>query len=103
MTPAVPAPLLAIDAPSLLYRAFFRSRTRSRTPMATGQRPLRHGELRPLGRRASRAARGLPVLRRGGRALPDRSLPSYNADRPPMPEGPASQWADVPALDEDFG
>jgi len=23
MTPAVPAPLLAVDAPSLLYRAFF--------------------------------------------------------------------------------
>ena len=92
MTPAVPAPLLAVDAPSLLYRAFFAlpglDQGRRGPP---GQRAPRHGEPRPLGRRAPRAARGLPVLRRRGRRttapifpeLPRRSAPDAGGAREP--------------------
>jgi DNA polymerase-1 len=104
MTPAVPAPLLAIDAPSLLYRAFFA------LPDS-----IKDAEGRPANALLGMANLVLWVIERhgpravclcfGAEAAHYRTdlFPSYHADRPPMPEGLASQWADAPALYEDFG
>ena len=77
------APLLAVDAPSLLYRAFF-ALPKSITD-ADG-RPvnalLGTANLRAAGRRAARPARRGPVLRRRGGGLPHRGLPALPR-RPP--------------------
>ena len=72
---AMPGPLLAVDAPSLLYRAFYALPKTIMDDRAAGQRAARHREPRPAGGRAARAAGRRAVLRRGGRPLPRRALP----------------------------
>ena len=72
----MPGPLLAVDAPSLLYRAFYAlPKTITDAEGDAGQRAAGRRQPRAAGGRAPRAARGRPVLRRGGRALPRRALP----------------------------
>jgi 5'-3' exonuclease len=104
MTPAVPAPLLAIDAPSLLYRAFFA------LPDS-----IKDADGRPANALLGMANLVLWVVERhdpravvlcfGAEAAHYRTdlFQPYHADRPPMPEGLASQWAYAPALYESFG
>jgi 5'-3' exonuclease len=104
MTPAVPAPLLAVDAPSLLYRAFFA------LPDS-----IKDADGRPANALLGMANLVLWVVERhdpravvlcfGAEAAHYRTdlFAPYHADRPPMPEGLASQWADAPALYESFG
>ena len=69
-----PAPLLAVDAPSLLYRAFF---ALPKSIKGADGRPvnalLGHGEPPAPGGRRARPARRRAVLRRGGRRLPRRA------------------------------
>ena len=89
-----PRPLLAVDRPNLLFRAFFalpRSITGRRRPPA--QRPAGHGEPDPAGGRALRPARRRPLLRRRGGAPTARSsCPRYHADRPPLDPDLAHQF-----------
>ena len=97
-------PLLVTDAPHLLYRAFFA------LPDS-----IKDAEGRPANALLGMANLVLWVVERhgpravclcfGAEAAHYRTdlFPSYHADRPPMPEGLASQWADAPALYEDFG
>ena len=89
----MPGPLLAVDAPSLLYRAFFAlpslDQRRRRAPR---QRPAGDGEPRPAGRERHDPARRRAVLGRRGRRLPRRAFPAYHADRPTMPDELARQW-----------
>ena len=104
MTPAVPAPLLAVDAPSLLYRAFFAlpdSIKDAEGRPANALLGMANLVLWVVERHGPRAV----VLCFGAEAAHYRTdlFPSYHADRPPMPEGLASQWADAPTLYEDFG
>jgi DNA polymerase-1 len=100
----VPAPLLAVDAPSLMYRAFFA------LPDS-----IKDAEGRPANALLGTANLVLWVIERhapravvmcfGAEAATYRTdlYPSYHADRPEMPEGLATQWADAPALFEAFG
>jgi len=104
ITRAVPAPLLAVDAPSLMYRAFFA------LPDS-----IKDAEGRPANALLGTANLVLWVVERhapravvmcfGAEAAHYRTeiFPPYHADRPEMPEGLATQWADAPALFEDFG
>jgi DNA polymerase-1 len=104
MTPAVPGPLLAVDAPSLLYRAFFA------LPDS-----IKDAEGRPANALLGTANLILWVVERhrpravvlcfGAEAATYRTdlFAPYHADRPPMPDGLATQWADAPRLFEDFG
>jgi DNA polymerase-1 len=104
MTPGVPAPLLAVDAPSLMYRAFFA------LPDS-----IKDAEGRPANALLGTANLILWVVERhrpravvlcfGAEAAAYRTelFAPYHADRPPMPDGLATQWAAAPALFEDFG
>ena len=99
-----PAALMVVDAPHLLYRGFFA------LPDS-----IKDAEGRPANALLGMANLVLWVIERhgpravclcfGAEAAHYRTdlFPSYHADRPPMPEGLASQWADAPALYEDFG
>jgi 5'-3' exonuclease len=104
MTPRVPAPLLAVDAPSLLYRAFFAlpdSIKDADGRPANALLGMANLVLWVVERHRPRAV----VLCFGAEAAHYRTdlFPAYHADRPPMPEGLAGQWADAPALYECFG
>jgi 5'-3' exonuclease len=101
---ASPAPLLAVDAPSLLYRAFF---------ALPGS--ITDGEGRPVNallgctnlilQAVERYAPRAVVLCFGAEAATYRVElhDGYHADRPPMPEDLESQWADAPAFFASFG
>jgi DNA polymerase-1 len=100
----LPAPLLAVDAPSLLYRAFF-----ALPKSITG--PDGHSVNALLGtanlvlwvveRHEPRAV----VLCSGAEAATYRTdlFPPYHADRPPVPDELAPQWADARPYFESFG
>ena len=84
-----PAPLLVVDAPHLLYRAFFALPTRS--PSADGQpgqRAARLGQPDAVVRREATTPRAV-VMCFGAEAAEYRveAFPAYHADRPPMPDG----------------
>lgn len=101
---AVPAPLLAVDLPSMLYRAFFAL-----------PRTITDDEDRPVN--ALLGATNLilaEVLERDPRAValclgPDaaayrtEAFPAYHADRDEMPAELRDQWARGPAFFEAFG
>jgi DNA polymerase-1 len=104
MTPRVPAPLLAVDAPSLMYRAFFAlpdSIKDAQGRPANALLGVANLVLWVVERHRPRAV----VLCFGAEAATYRTdlFAPYHADRPPMPDGLATQWADAPALFEDFG
>ena len=73
--PRVAAPLLAVDTPSMLYRAFFAlPKSIKGADGKPGQRAARHRQPGPARDRAARAAGGRPLLRPRRRRLPDRAL-----------------------------
>ena len=98
------APLLAVDAPSLLYRAFFA------LPQS-----ITDGEGRPVNAllgtanlvlfAVERYAPRAVVLCWGAEAAAYRKqlYEPYHADRPPMPDELSSQWEVAPAFFGSFG
>ncbi|HVW17952.1 MAG TPA: 5'-3' exonuclease [Solirubrobacteraceae bacterium] len=100
----MPAPLLAVDAPSLLYRAFF---ALPESIVDDERRPVNallgcaNQVLWAVERHAPRAV----ALCFGAEAAVYRVElhPGYHADRPPMPAALERQWRLAPALYEAFG
>jgi DNA polymerase-1 len=100
----MPGPLLIVDAPSLLYRAFYglpKSITGADGQPVNALLGFANQVLWAVERHAPRAV----VLCTGAEAASYRaaSLPSYHADRPPVPDELAPQWADAPAFFGAFG
>ena len=100
----MPAPLLAVDAPSLLYRAFF---ALPKTITGADGQPVNallgcaNLVLQAVEKHAPRAV----VFCFGAEAAHYRVelLDAYHADRPEMPEELVRQWADAPAFFGAFG
>ncbi len=95
----MPGPLLAVDAPSLLYRAFHalpRSITGPDGVPVNALLGMANLVLQAVERHAPRAV----VLCFGEEAAPYRVdlFDGYHADRPEMPEDLVPQWADAPAF-----
>jgi DNA polymerase-1 len=100
----VPAPLLVVDAPSLLYRAFFalpQSITDGDGQPVNALLGMANLVLFVVERRAPRAV----VLCWGAEAAVYRTdlYAPYHADRPPMPPELERQWRDAPAFFGGFG
>ena len=99
-----PAPLLVVDAPSLLYRAFFALPSSIKgsdgrpVNALLGTANLLVQAVDASGPRRSSSA---SALRRP--ATGRRLWPGYHADRPPMPDDLVPQWADAPAFFAAFG
>jgi DNA polymerase-1 len=100
----MPGPLLVVDAPSLLYRAFY-----ALPSSITG------GDGRPVNALLGTANLTLFAIERhapravalcfGAEAARYRTdaFPAYHADRAPMPDDLAGQWEDAPAFFSAFG
>lgn len=100
----MPAPLLAVDAPSLLYRAFFALPKSITAPDGTSVNALlgtANLVLWVVERHKPRAV----VLCSGAEAATYRVelFGGYHADRPPVPDELAPQWADARPFFESFG
>ena len=100
----MPAPLLAVDAPSLLYRAFFalpQSITDGDGHPVNGLLGMANLVLFVVERHAPRAV----VLCWGAEAAAYRTelFAPYHADRPPMPPELERQWRDAPGFFAAFG
>jgi 5'-3' exonuclease len=100
----VPGPLLVVDAPSLLYRAFFalpKSITGTNGESVNALLGCANAVLWVVERHAPRAV----ILCDGAEAGVYRKLlyPPYHGDRPPTPEQLAPQFADAPAFYRSFG
>jgi 5'-3' exonuclease len=100
----VPAPLLVVDAPSLLYRAFFalpQSITDGAGRPVNALLGMANLVLFVVERHAPRAV----VLCWGAEAAVYRTelYPPYHADRPPMPPELERQWLDARAFFGAFG
>ena len=100
----MPGPLLAVDAPSLLYRAFFalpQSITDGDGHPVNALLGMANLILFVVERHAPRAV----VLCFGAEAADYRAelYAPYHADRPPMPAELERQWADAPAFFGAFG
>jgi 5'-3' exonuclease len=100
----LPSPLLAVDAPSLLYRAFFALPKSITAPGGMSVNALlgvANLVLQAVERHRPRAV----VLCAGAEAAHYRTdlFPAYHADRPPVPDELAPQWADAPAFFGAFG
>ncbi|HWC27590.1 MAG TPA: 5'-3' exonuclease [Solirubrobacteraceae bacterium] len=98
------APLLAVDAPSLLFRAFFalpRSITDDAGRPVNALLGTANLVLYVVERHAPRAV----VLCWGAEAAAYRAelFAAYHADRPPMPPELEPQWRDAPAFFGAFG
>ena len=101
---AVPPPLLAVDAPSLLYRAFFalpKSITDGAGHPVNALLGTANLVLFTVERQAPRAV----VLCWGAEAAAYRTqlFEPYHAERPPMPPELERQWRDAPAFFAAFG
>jgi DNA polymerase-1 len=100
----MPGPLLAVDTPSLLYRAFF---ALPKSIRGEGGRPVNallgtaNLVLWVVERHDPRAV----VLCSGAESAAYRAAawPPYHADRPPMPDELREQWDDAPAFFAAFG
>ncbi len=100
----MPGPLLAVDLPSMLYRAFF---ALPDSIKGTDGKPVNallgsaNLILQVVGEHDPRAV----VLCMGPDAADYRVelYAAYHAARPEMPEGLVGQWADAPAFFEAFG
>jgi DNA polymerase-1 len=102
--PVVPKPLLAVDAPSLLYRAFFALPTKITGSDGTPVNALL-GSVNMLLREVETHDPRAVVCCFGPDAAEYRVAlyPGYHAARPPMPDELAPQWERAPALFEAFG
>ena len=100
----MPGPLLVTDAPFLLYRAFF-----ALPDKITGAdgRPVNAllGAVNQTLWCVERFDPRAVVMCFGPESAEYRveAFPAYHADRPPMPDDLAHQWAQAPALFEAFG
>jgi 5'-3' exonuclease len=97
-------PLLAVDAPSILYRAFYglpKSITGAGGTPVNALLGFANQVLWVVERYAPRAV----VLCTGAEAATYRTdlFAPYHGDRPPVPDELAPQWAAAPALFEAFG
>ena len=94
--PAEPSPLLVVDAPSLLYRAFF---ALPKSIKGSDGRPVNAllGTANLLLQAADRHRPRAVVLCFGAEAAAYRveAFPAYHADRPPMPDELVHQWTDA--------
>ena len=100
----MPGPLLAVDAPSLLYRAFFalpKSITDDDGHPVNALLGMANLVLFEVERHGPRAV----VLCFGAEAADYRTaaFEPYHADRPPMPDELERQWADAPRFFGAFG
>jgi 5'-3' exonuclease len=100
----MPSPLLVVDAPSLLYRAFYglpKSITGADGNPVNALLGFANQVLWAVERHTPRAV----ILCTGAEAATYRvqALPVYHADRPPVPDELAPQWADAPAFFGAFG
>ncbi len=100
----VPSPLLAVDAPSLLYRAFFALPDSITGPDDEPVNALLGTTNLILLEIEAHEPRAV-VMCFGAEAAAYRTelLGSYHADRPEMPDGLASQWARARGFFEAFG
>jgi 5'-3' exonuclease len=100
----VPGPLLAVDAPSLLYRAFFALPKSITAPDGTPVNALLGVANLVLQVVESRRPRAV-VLCFGAEAADYRVelYAAYHAERPPMPDELEVQWADAEAFFGAFG
>src|SRR3954470_2500358 len=100
----MPAPLLAVDAPSLLYRAFF---ALPQSIRGAGEQPVNallgtaNLVLWVVERHRPRAV----VMCSGAESAAYRAAawPGYHADRPAVPDELAGQWQDAPRFFRAFG
>jgi 5'-3' exonuclease len=97
-------PLLVVDAPSLLYRAYYglpRSITGADGRPVNALLGFANQVLWAVDKHAPRAV----ILCTGAEAATYRvdALPRYHADRPPVPDELAPQWADAPGFFAAFG
>jgi 5'-3' exonuclease len=100
----MPRPLVVVDAPSLLYRAFFalpKSITDDDGRPVNALLGVANLVLWVVERHDPRAV----VLCTGAEAATYRTelLDAYHADRPPVPDELAPQWEDAPAFFATFG
>jgi 5'-3' exonuclease len=102
--PPVAAPLLAVDAPSLLYRAFFALPKSIADPEGRPVNALL-GTANLLLQAVEQHGPRAVVLCFGAEAAAYRTAayPPYHADRPPMPDELAHQWADARGFFGAFG
>ncbi|MGH2688446.1 MAG: DNA polymerase ligase N-terminal domain-containing protein, partial [Actinomycetota bacterium] len=98
------APLLVVDAPSLLYRAFFALPRTITGPDGQAVNALLGTANLILAAVETHAPRAVMVCF-GAEAAQYRVelYPGYHADRPPMPAGLEPQWAAAPAFFDAFG
>lgn len=101
---AAEGPLLAVDAPSLMYRAFFGLPSSIRGAEGGPVNALLGMSNLVLAAVAAHAPRAT-VLCWGAEAAMYRValFAGYHADRPPMPDELVPQWDDAPALFAEFG
>jgi DNA polymerase-1 len=98
------APLLVVDLPSMLYRAFFALPDSIKGADGKPVNALLGSANLILQAVTDREPRAV-VLCMGPDAAAYRVelYPGYHAERPEMPEGLVGQWADAPAFFEAFG
>ena len=97
-------PLLVTDAPHLLYRAFYALPDSIKGPDGQPTNALLGSVNVTLQAIEDHAPRAV-VMCFGAEAAEYRTdaFPAYHADRPPMPDGLATQWAKAPGLYEALG
>ena len=100
----MPGPLLAVDAPSLLYRAYFALPSSIKGTDGTPVNALL-GTANLILQAVERYEPRAVALCFGAEAARYRTdlFPPYHADRPPMPDELAAQWEDAPAFFTAFG
>jgi 5'-3' exonuclease len=100
----MPSPLLVVDAPSLLYRAFHALPASITGPDGVPVNALL-GTANLLLQAVERHDPRAVVLCFGAEAAEYRvaAYPAYHADRPPMPDDLVPQWADADAFFGAFG
>src|SRR3954463_12352877 len=100
----MPAPLLAVDAPSLLYRAFF---ALPQSIRGAGEQPVNallgtaNLVLWVVERHDPRAVVFCTGAESAG--YPAQAFPPSPADRPPVPDELTPQWAEAPGFFRAFG
>ena len=100
----MPAPLLAVDAPSMLYRAFYALPDSIKGADGKPVNALLGTANLVLAEIETHAPRAVAICF-GAEAAAYRTelLGSYHADRPEMPEGLVGQWEDADAFFSAFG
>jgi 5'-3' exonuclease len=99
----VPAPLLAVDAPSMLYRAFYALPKTIKGPDGNAVNALLGSANLILAEVEVHRPRAVALCMGPDAAAYRTELyPDYHAERPEMPDELQPQWADAPAFFEAF-